>query len=107
MQSSLKKHKSELKKASEHLSENDKVLKKLILASGECGIRPHKGYFETLVHSIASQQLSVKAASSIFGRFKKIYDENGIRFPQPEEIMKTSDERIRESGFSGPKVNYV
>jgi len=90
-QISLRYHKSTLKRAIVHLSNNDKVLDKLIRKHGQCGIKPHNGYFETLIHSIASQQLSVKAASSIFSRFKKIFDETGNRFPSPEEIIEISD----------------
>jgi len=98
--------KLEIAKALKHLSKNDKVLKKIIKEGGECGIKPHKRYFETLGKSIVSQQLSVKAAASIFKRFKLLFGE-GNYFPMPEEIIIMPDEKLRECGLSYPKVSYI
>src|SRR5438477_6291965 len=86
--------KAELEKAKKHLSKNDKVLKSLIKNSGDCSIKPHKGYFETLVKSIVSQQLSVKAAASIFKKFKLLFGD-GDYFPTTEEIIAMTDDRLR------------
>ncbi len=60
--------------------------------------------FETLCMSIASQQLSTKAAATIFGRFCDLFPK---RRPTPERVMTLADEEIRGAGFSRPKVTFI
>jgi len=55
--------------ATDYLSQHDPLLAKVIAASPACDIRPHKNYYQELVDSIISQQLSVKAARTIEKRF--------------------------------------
>ena len=57
-----------------------------------------------LVESIISQQLSVKAADTIFGRFKALF---GRKFPSPKAILTMDDEKLRACGLSYAKVSYV
>ncbi|RPI17505.1 MAG: DNA-3-methyladenine glycosylase 2 family protein [Ignavibacteriae bacterium] len=91
-----------------YLSDNDAVLKRIIENIGEFKIKPHKNYFETLVESIVSQQLSLKAAETIFNRFKVLFSSDmNKRFPEPAEIIIMNDIKIRECGFSNAKVKYV
>ena len=54
--------------------------------------------------SIASQQLSVKAADTIFGRFRDLFPN---RRPTPEHVMTLTDDQIRGVGFSRPKVTFI
>ena len=61
--------------------------------------------FKTLVEAIVSQQLSVKASDTIFKRFVSLYPKR--KFPTPEEILKTSDAKLRSVGLSGGKVKYI
>ena len=86
--------KKELAKAKKHLSKNDKVLKEIIKTAGDCSIKPHKRYFETLVKSIVSQQLSVSAAGTIFKRFKLLFGDDNY-FPLPEQIIAMPDDKLR------------
>ncbi len=58
--------------------------------------------FEALCESIVSQQLSVKAADTIFERFKTLLGE-----VTPENILKTPDDDLRSVGLSRPKVTYM
>jgi DNA-3-methyladenine glycosylase II len=60
--------------------------------------------FEALCLSIASQQLSVKAAATIFGRFCDLFPE---RKPTPEGVMTLTDDQIRAVGFSRPKAAFI
>lgn len=60
--------------------------------------------FETLCMSIASQQLSTKAAATIFGRFCDLFPK---RRPTPERVMTLADDEIRAVGFSRPKVSFI
>ena len=60
--------------------------------------------FEALCMSIASQQLSTKAADTIFRRFCDLFPD---RKPAPERVMTLADDEIRAVGFSRPKVTYI
>jgi len=91
-------------KAAEHLKAADPVLKAVIEARGLCTIRPHENYYQELVDSIISQQLSIHAARSIEGRFRDLF---GGHFPTPEEILTTDVDTLRGLGFSRAKGAYV
>jgi len=58
--------------------------------------------FAMLSEAIVYQQLTGKAAATIFGRFKAFYP--GRRFPKPAEVLATSDARLREAGLSRAKA---
>lgn len=61
------------------------------------------GYF-VLMKSIVSQQLSTKAAATIWGRFLDRFAE---RYPQPEVVLNMSMEQLRACGLSGQKATYL
>lgn len=90
--------------AAEYLGKNDPILGKVIKKSGPCTIRPHTNYYQELVDSIISQQLSVKAAAAIEGRFREMF---GGKFPSPEQILTKDVEELRAIGFSYAKGRYV
>jgi DNA-3-methyladenine glycosylase II len=90
--------------AAAYLSQHDKTLAPVIAERGLCTIRPHKDYYQELVDSIISQQLSVKAARAIEGRFQDMF---GGKFPTPKEILTKNVEQLRGIGFSRAKANYV
>jgi DNA-3-methyladenine glycosylase II len=90
--------------AAEYLARNDPVLRPVIERIGPCTIRPHKNYYQELVDSIISQQLSVKAAATIFGRFKALF---GGKFPAPAAILAKSVDELRAVGLSRGKAMYV
>ncbi len=96
----------ELNKAEKYLSQKDAVLKDIIKNAGPCRLKPHKKYFETLVDAIVSQQLSIRAAETIFSRFKLLFKENKA-FPLPEQIIAADDLKMRKCGLSNAKVKYV
>lgn len=84
----------------------DPILKKLVKKYPAPTFSDRSDFlFEDLVESIVSQQLSVKAANTIFTRFKKLF--NIEIFPTPKEILTMSDDRIREAGISRPKIGYI
>lgn len=94
-----------LKKATQHLSANDRVMARLIKAFGPCDIKPHTNYYQELVDSIIGQQLSVKAAATIRKRFYALFGKD--KLPNPEQIISKSVEDIRTAGLSNAKANYV
>jgi DNA-3-methyladenine glycosylase II len=91
--------------AEKHLARRDPLLRPIIKQYAPCRIQPHNRYFETMVGSIISQQLSTKAASTIQGRFKALYAP--ARSPKPEQIMATPVEQLRAVGLSGQKAGYI
>jgi DNA-3-methyladenine glycosylase II len=65
--------------------------------------RPDDAY-GTLVRSITGQQLSTKAAATIYGR---LTDRYGGRTPTPEEIIDTDPQELRALGLSNAKAAYL
>lgn len=94
-----------LRTAEKHLARRDPILRQFIQRHGECRLQQHTRYFETLVNSIVSQQLSTKAADTIFQRFRALYAP--AKFPKPEQIVATPDETLRGVGLSSQKLSYI
>jgi DNA-3-methyladenine glycosylase II len=65
--------------------------------------RPDDAY-GVLVRSITGQQLSTKAAATIYGRLTDLY---GGRTPTPQEIIDTQPDKLRAVGLSGAKAAYL
>lgn len=91
-------------KAAEHLSSHDAILADVIKNAPLPAFVPHKNYYQELVESIISQQLSVKAAATILKRFKKLFSAD---FPTPEDILATDIEVLRGVGLSRQKGSYI
>jgi DNA-3-methyladenine glycosylase II len=90
--------------AARHLAKHDEVLAPVVARHGSCTIRPHTDYYQELVDSIISQQLSVKAAAAIEKRFQDLF---GGHFPSPKEILTKTPDDLRAIGFSYAKGRYV
>ncbi len=60
--------------------------------------------YNELVKSIAYQQISYKAADTIYGRFLQLV---GGEYFSPEDVLLLEDDELRAVGFSRPKVTYV
>lgn len=90
-------------RAHAHLAK-DPVMAKLIKKYGEIEVVPSDtDHFTDLIDTIISQQLSIKAASTIFGRFKSLLKS----FPfNPQEILDLDEELARASGVSYAKIRY-
>ncbi len=63
----------------------------------------HPDVYLTLLRSIVEQQLSLKAAATIWKRFLALFDD----YPKPEIILEKEDEYIKSCGLSFQKVNYI
>lgn len=95
---------AELRKAAAYLSDHDPVLAPLITRAGLADFKPHTDYYNALVSSIISQQLSVKAAASIQRRFEALF---GGQLPGPAEILQKPEDELRSAGLSRPKIKYM
>lgn len=86
------------------LSKSDKKLARVIQRAGEFTMRPQRmqSVFHALLRAIVYQQLSGKAAGTIFGRVIAL-NEAGERVT-PEEILATPDESLRGAGLSRNKL---
>lgn len=85
----------------------DPVLGRAIAAIGPYGLEPatraSESVYAALTRSIVSQQLSGKAAATIFGRVCALF-EGGRRGPRPEQILAASDAVLRGAGLSRAKT---
>jgi DNA-3-methyladenine glycosylase II len=92
------------KKAVKHLA-TDPVMAKVM---GEIG--PFRGWppspnpFRALARSVIYQQLSGRAAGTIYRRFIGIWGLEDEQFPQPEQILAAQEEQLRASGLSRQKA---
>ncbi|HWT40331.1 MAG TPA: DNA-3-methyladenine glycosylase [Dongiaceae bacterium] len=87
-----------------HLSTHDPVLAAIIASAPAPTFQPHTQYYQELVESIISQQLSVKAAATILDRFKALFTSD---FPSPEEILEKDIDEFRAVGLSRQKASYI
>jgi len=87
------------------LARRDPILRELMRAHGPCGLsaRQHADPFKALTRAIVGQQLSAKAAATIFSRFEALFD----TFPTPAQVLAVSDDRLRGVGLSTQKLGYL
>jgi len=88
--------------AKAHLARRDKVLRKLIRAYPDAELGTRGDAFQTLCRSIVGQQISVKAAQSIWARFGEAAGKM-----QPARVAAIPVEVLRGCGLSGQKARYV
>lgn len=86
--------------AEKHFRRVDPVLAKIIAEQGQCTLKPDRRYFQSLVEAILSQQLSVKAAATIIGRFLVLLGGKAL----PASILSLRDEQFRGAGISRQKM---
>jgi DNA-3-methyladenine glycosylase II len=63
-----------------------------------------KHLFTDLINSIICQQLSVKAADTIYKRFLELFES---RKPEPKQILDLEEQTLQKVGLSKQKVKYV
>ena len=95
----------EIQKALNYLRKSDSRMGRLIDEYGPPEFNPINNYYESLVRSIVYQQLSGKAASTIFGRFKNLF--NPKSFPKSKDVLTIPHETLRSVGLSHQKANYI
>jgi DNA-3-methyladenine glycosylase II len=90
-----------------YLSGVDPAMAALIHAVGpfEARLRPALNPFEALSESIAYQQLSGKAAATIYGRYRQLLADPDN--PDPEQVLALSDEAMRSAGLSRAKTAAI
>lgn len=104
--------------ACEALSKAHPKWAELIAKYSDRAIRSRGAPFETLLRSLIGQQISVKAADAVWGRFVALAIQQGccksellegltVEVFQSEGLIQLPDEALRAVGLSGQKVKYV
>jgi len=88
--------------ACRHLSRKDRVMKRLIPQFGDACLQSRGDAFTTLARSIVGQQISVKAAQTVWDRFAKL-----PRRMAPANVLKLKVDDMREAGLSARKIEYL
>ncbi len=92
--------------ACRHLAKRDRVMRKLIPQFGEGRLQSRGDAFTTLARSIVGQQISVKAAQSVWERFSALLPDPSHRL-KPASVLALSTEDARGAGLSARKVEYL
>ncbi|MBX3651384.1 MAG: DNA-3-methyladenine glycosylase 2 family protein [Burkholderiales bacterium] len=90
------------KRATRELAAADPVMGGLILRYRGLTMTSRGDAFQTLARSIIGQQISVKAAQSVWERFAA-----AVGGMEPKRVLKLSEEQLRACGLSGQKVKYL
>jgi len=88
--------------ACKHLARKDRVMKRLIPQFGDACLESRGDAFVTLARSIVGQQISVKAAQSVWDRFAAL-----PRRMTPGNVLKLKVDDMRAAGLSARKVEYL
>ena len=88
--------------ACKHLMKKDRVMKRLIPQFGDATLQTRGDAFTTLARSIVGQQISVKAAQTVWDRFAKL-----PRKVTPTNVLKLKVDDMRAAGLSARKVEYL
>jgi DNA-3-methyladenine glycosylase II len=92
--------------ACRHLSRRDRVLKKLIPQFGEARLTSRGDAFTTLARSIVGQQISVKAAQSVWDRFTALAAPAGAPL-LATHVQGLEVPYLRQAGLSARKCEYL
>ncbi len=90
------------KRATRELGAADPVMGALIVRYKGLTLSSRGDAFQTLARSIVGQQISVKAAQSVWDRFAA-----AVGDMHPKRVLRLSVEELRACGLSGQKVNYL
>ena len=88
--------------ACRHLSKKDRVMKRLIPQFGDACLESRGDAFTTLARSIVGQQISVRAAQSVWDRFVIL-----PRRLTPANVLTLKVDDMRAAGLSARKVEYL
>ena len=88
--------------ACKHLAKKDRVMRRLIPQFGDVCLESRGDAFVTLARSIVGQQISVKAAQSVWDRFASL-----SKSLTPANVLKLKVDDMRASGLSARKVEYL
>ena len=86
----------------DYLSNIDAILRELINKYSQSTLTTHGDALETLMRSIVGQQISVKAAASVWQKIIDLLDEI-----KPDNVLLSGFENLRSCGLSKQKTQYI
>jgi len=92
--------------ACKHLAKRDRVMRKLIPRFGEGRLQSRGDAFTTLARSIVGQQISVKAAQSVWDKFATLTPDHPTRI-HPSAVLALAVKDMRGAGLSARKIEYL
>lgn len=95
-----------IRRAEAHLAAADPVMAAIIKQVGRCrlGHSRREDPFVATIEAIVWQQLSGKAAATIYGRVLKLFPEGK---PTPKAVLAASEDAMRAAGLSRGKITYL
>ncbi len=96
--------------ACKHLAKRDRVMRKLVADHGHARLYTRGDGFTTLARSIVGQQISVKAAQSVWERLRAALGQDPEQARAPlavDVVLSTPVEALRAAGLSARKVDYL
>ena len=100
--------------ARKHLSKKDRVMRRLIPQFGDACLQSRGDAFSTLARSIVGQQISVKAAQTVWDRFAQLPQKvpgsarrSAARLITPASVLKLKVDDMRAAGLSVRKIEYL
>jgi len=88
--------------ACRHLVKKDRVMKRLIPRCGDTCLQARGDAFSTLARSIVGQQISVKAAQTVWHRFAALPEKM-----TPGNVLRLKVDDMRAAGLSARKIEYL
>ncbi len=88
--------------ACKHLAKKDRVMKRLIPKFGNACLESRGDAFTTLARSVVGQQISVKAAQTVWDKFVAL-----PRKLTPANVLKLKVDDMRAAGLSARKIEYL
>jgi DNA-3-methyladenine glycosylase II len=92
--------------ACKHLVRRDRVMRKLIPRFADGRLQSGGDAFVTLARSVVGQQISVKAAQTVWDRFIALI-EGGAAALGPAAVLSLDAQQLRGAGLSARKVEYL
>ena len=92
--------------ACKHLGKRDRVMRKLIPRFGQARLHSRGDAFTTLARSIVGQQISVKAAQSVWLRFAAVTASEAVHV-LPTAVLALEVAQLRGAGLSARKAEYL
>jgi DNA-3-methyladenine glycosylase II len=88
--------------ACKHLMKKDRVMKRLIPQFGKACLQSRGDAFATLARSVVGQQISIKAAQTVWDRFAKLPEQM-----TPANVLRLKIDDMRAAGLSVRKIEYL
>ncbi|MCA8831045.1 DNA-3-methyladenine glycosylase family protein [Hymenobacter pini] len=88
-----------------HLAAADPVLARLIAQGRPIQPATHEDLYLALLRAIVGQQISTKAAASIWRKVQALFPPDG--YPEPAALLLLTDEDLRAAGISRQKAGYL